>query len=221
MSGRRADAAPLRLVAAELGRAEGNQARHDELADLAAAAALGEPGAVRTFLVMVLPHAFKVVRRVLGARHPEVEDTVQESASNILKALPRYRGDASVRHFVCRVAVLTAMNVRRRHSAHKRTFLRDEEASIDAVPSLRGAPDAELVARESAEAVRELLDTLPLEQAEVLALHCVLGYTIPEIAATSSIPAETVRSRLRLSKQALRDRALHDPRLLDLVREST
>jgi RNA polymerase sigma factor (sigma-70 family) len=218
MSGRRAEVAPLRLVTPELTRAA--QDRHDELADLAAAAALGKPGAVRTFLVMVLPHAFKVVRRVLGTRHPDVEDTVQESASNILQALPRYRGDASVLHFVCRVAVLTAMNVRRRQSAHKRAFLRDDEASLDTVPSLRGAPDAELVARESAEAVRELLDTLPLEQAEVLALHCVLGYTIPEIAATSSVPAETVRSRLRLSKQALRDRALHDPRLLDLVKES-
>ncbi len=149
MSGRRADSAPLRLVTPEVDRLVSDQARHDELAHLAAAAARGEPGAVRTFLVMVLPHAFKVVRRVLGARHPEVEDTVQESASNILKALPRYRGDASVLHFVCRVAVLTAMNVRRRHSAHKRTFLRDEEASIDAVPSLRGAPDAELVAREA------------------------------------------------------------------------
>lgn len=212
--------AALRLVASGAPHVK-PQPRHDELAELAQAAARGEVQAIRTFLVLVLPHVFKVVRRVLGTGHLEVEDTVQESASNIMAALPRFRGEASVLHFVCRVATLTAMNVRRRRVAHKRALLFDDESSVEALPSGRHLPDAELEARRSAEAVRELLDTLPLEQAEVLALHCVLGYTIPEIAATSNIAFETVRSRIRLAKQALRERALLDPRLGDLAKESS
>jgi RNA polymerase sigma-70 factor (ECF subfamily) len=61
--------------------------------------------------------------------------------------------------------------------------------------------------------VRELLDTLSDPLAEALALHCILGYTVQEVAATCAVPQETVRSRLRLAKQALRKRILGDPLL--------
>ena len=45
----------------------------------------------------------------------------------------------------------------------------------------------------------------------------VLGYTVAEIAQTASLPLETVRSRLRLAKQALRKRVLGNPRLREAV----
>ena len=61
--------------------------------------------------------------------------------------------------------------------------------------------------------VRELLATLPDALAEALALHVVLGYTVVEIAESASLPVETVRSRLRLAKQALRKRVLNNPKL--------
>ena len=48
--------------------------------------------------------------------------------------------------------------------------------------------------------------------AEALALHVVLGYTVVEIAQAASLPVETVRSRLRLAKQALRKRVLSNPK---------
>jgi RNA polymerase sigma factor (sigma-70 family) len=221
MTGRRGPGgAPLRLVPPSGAEPTPAPEPHDELAELAAAAMRDEPGAVRTFLVLVLPQAFKAVRRVLGAHHPDVEDAVQESAANIMAALPRFRGEASVLHFACRVAALTAMNTRRRRAAHKRAVLLDDGASIDEVPNSERSPDEELVARQTAQTVRELLDTLPLEQAEVLALHSALGYTIAEIAAASSTPLETVRSRLRLAKRALRARALLDPRLRDRAEDS-
>ena len=66
-------------------------------------------------------------------------------------------------------------------------------------------------------AVRDLLTTLPEPQAEALALHCVLGYTTAEIASSVRVPVETVRSRLRLAKQALRRRLLGDPALKEII----
>ncbi len=48
-------------------------------------------------------------------------------------------------------------------------------------------------------------------------MHCVLGYTVREIADSSRIPAETVRSRLRLAKEAIRERVAGDARLGKLV----
>jgi RNA polymerase sigma-70 factor (ECF subfamily) len=196
-------------------------AQPDALAGVARAAAAGDPAAVRTLLVTLGPHLLRSVRRVLGAAHPDVDDVTQESAFAVMHALPRYRGESSVLHFACRVAVLTAMSVRRRDATLKRRSIRDDDASLELVPSGLPAPDAVLSTRDAAEVVRELLDALPVEQAEVLALHCVLGYTVREIADAAGVPLETVRSRLRLSKQAIRERVLTDPRFEGLLEESS
>ncbi len=207
----------LRLVAGQPHRAEPT----DALAALAKSAVAGDRAAVRTFLLTVGPHLLRVVRRVLGANHPEVDDVTQESAFAVMDALPRHRGESSVLHFVCRVAVLTAMNVRRRDAAQKRYSRREHELEVELFPGSLPAPDAGLSAQSSAQIVRELLEALPLQQAEVLALHCVLGYTVPEIAESVGVPLETVRSRLRLAKQAVRERVLGDPRLGKMVEESS
>lgn len=193
--------------------------RADALAGLARAAARGERAAIRTLLVTIGPHLLRVARRVLGAQHPDVDDVAQESAFAVMAALPRHRGECSVLSFVYRVAALTAMQVRRREASQKRKALRDDGFDFDAAASALRLPDDELAARVSADAVRRLLDTLPLEQAEVLALHCVLGFTLPEVAASSSVPLETVRSRLRLAKTALRERVLKEPMLASSQKE--
>jgi len=199
------------------GRGTEREREPDPLADLARAAAAGEPRAVRTFIVTVAPHVLRVVRRVMGASHPDADDVAQEAAVGIMEALPRHRGECTVLHFACRVAVLTAMNARRHEAAKKRASERTS-FPIDLVPALSPSPDAEAMAHARAQAVRDLLDTLPIEQAEVLAMHCVVGYTVREIADAAGVPLETVRSRMRLAKQALRQRVMDDPELEKIVR---
>jgi RNA polymerase sigma-70 factor (ECF subfamily) len=190
--------------------------RHDELEALALRAHTGDPVAMRTFVTAIGPQILRVVRRVLGPNHPDVEDAVQESAFAVLGALERYRGESTVVHFACRVAVRTAMTVRRRESAVKRRAPGDR-VDLDAIADGRPGPDAEAEGRASAELVRELVATLPEAQAEALALHCVLGFTVSEIAATSGLSIETVRSRLRLARHALRARAEASPKLASLI----
>lgn len=193
----------------------------DELAPLADAAAKGDPVAVRTFLVTLGPYLLRTVRRVLGSQHPDVDDVAQESALNLMDALPRRRAESRVVPFACRVAVLTAMNARRRAATQKRRSVRDDALSVEHLASESPGPDARLSAEDSANVVRELLDSLPLEQAEVLALHCVLGYTMPEVADSTGVALETLRSRLRAAKRTLRERALVDRDLWDIAGESS
>jgi RNA polymerase sigma-70 factor, ECF subfamily len=207
----------LRLVRGTAAEPE----RPDALAALARAAAGGDRAAIRTFLVTVGPHLLRVARRVLGAQHSEVDDVAQESAFAVMDALPQHRGECTVLSFVCRVAALTAMQVRRREATQKRQALYADAVDFERVASALRGPDDELSARVSAEALRRLLDTLPLEQAEVLVLHCVLGFTLPEVAAASGAPFETVRSRLRLAKLAVRERILTEPALATSVEESS
>lgn len=190
--------------------------QHDELARVAKAAVQGNEAALRTFLATMTPQLLRVVRRVLGAQHPDLEDVTFEAAYAVLEALPRFRGEGTVRHFACCVAVLTAMNVQRRDAASKRAHQR-EQADPELVASEIPAPDERALTNSLVPIVRELITTLPETLAEALLLHVILGYTVNEIAMSSGVPLETVRSRLRLAKQALRKRALRYPSLREVM----
>jgi RNA polymerase sigma-70 factor (ECF subfamily) len=66
------------------------------------------------------------------------------------------------------------------------------------------------------ELLRELLEDLPEEQAEALALRVVMGWSLEEVAQASGAPVNTVRSRVRLAKEALRQRIEALPGLAEL-----
>ena len=190
--------------------------RRDELLGLAQAVQQGDADALRTFLSAIVPQLLRVVRSVLGHQHPDLEDVAYEAAYAVVEGLPRFRGEGTVLHFACRVTVLSAMNVRRRDAAQKRALVR-APTELDEVELDAPNPEENAQAASLAPIVRELLATLPDTLAEALALHVVLGYTVGEIAQAASLPVETVRSRLRLAKQALRKRVMNNPKLREAV----
>lgn len=159
-----------------------------------------------------------VVRRILGPRHPDVEDVAQEAVMASIEALSSFRRQCTVLHFVWRVAALTAMNARRR--LQLRAQIAQSPAAIDGLVSEEPSPMGSVLSARRREAFRRLLDELPAAQSEVLALHTVLGFTIAEVAAAAGVPANTVRSRLLNAKAALRKRLGEDPELYDLVRDA-
>jgi RNA polymerase sigma factor (sigma-70 family) len=188
---------------------------HDELAALAVAVRNGDPAALRTFVTSIVPDLIRVVRRVLGVAHPEVEDTAYEAAYAVVEGLGEFRGESTFRYFASRVAVMTAMNVRRKESAVKRSAERDY-SDPDAFYEDGPNPEEMTASASLTPVVRNLVGTLPAPLSEALTLHVILGYTVGEIAAASGAPLETVRSRLRLAKQALRKAVLRDPKLREV-----
>jgi RNA polymerase sigma factor (sigma-70 family) len=196
--------------------AEGLSPQHDELRVVADAVIRGDAVALRTFLTEMVPQLLRVVRRVLGAGHSDLEDITYEAAYATVESLAQFRGEGSVRHFACRIAVLTAMNVRRREATQKRARQR-EVADPEELRSEAPSPEVNAENAALAPIVRELMLTLSEPLAEALSLHVILGYTVAEIAASSGVGVETVRSRLRLAKQALRKRALGNPSLREAL----
>jgi len=180
------------------------------------AAAAGDEAAATTLLVSVGPALLRVVRSVLGVNHPEVQDVCQEAALAVLLGLSRFRGECTTLHFVCRIAVLTAMNARRRSRfAYQNAPTVDEDEEL---PDTASCPaDLADAARRRA-LLRQLLDQLPMAQAEAVALHVVLGYTVDEAASVLGAPVNTVRSRLRRGLSALRQQINADNGLLEVVR---
>ena len=81
----------------------------------------------------------------------------------------------------------------------------------DERPSEDPAPDEELSERERAARVRAILAELPPEQSEVVSLAFLEGRSHSEIATQLDLPLGTVKSRMRLAYQKIRD-ALEDLR---------
>jgi RNA polymerase sigma-70 factor (ECF subfamily) len=177
----------------------------------------GSEGAVRTLVSAVGPAILKTLRRVLGARHPELEDAAQESVFAFVTALHGFRGECSTLHFACRIAVLTALKRRRAEPPRTGTLPDDDEPAAQAVASSGETPLRALLSARRRTVLRELLRELPEAQAEALALHLVLGHSIEEVAAAVGAPGNTVRSRIRLGKEALRARITDDQRLAELL----
>jgi RNA polymerase sigma factor (sigma-70 family) len=188
----------------------------EDLSELARSAAAGDRRAAHTLLLRVGPAMLRAARRVLGRRTEDVEDVVQEAMQALVDALPRFRGQCTVPHFAWRVAVLTALANRRRLDLRAQWAAEPTDGAIEEVAGDRAPADAALL-RGRREALSALLDELPPDQAEVLVLHAAYGFTIEELAGAIGRPIETIRSRLRLAKQVLRDRIDANPDLADVL----
>jgi RNA polymerase sigma-70 factor (ECF subfamily) len=188
--------------------AEREQSRRpdDPLRALAAAAGAGDREAQRTLLVAIGPSLLRIVRGVLGSAHPEVEDTLQEAMVAVHGALAGFRGESTTLHFACRVAAQTAMNARRKAGYRARHTPNAPPAELCDLAHDDRSPPQLIEAARRRELLRQLLSELPEVQAEVLALHTLLGYTVEETAVATDVPVNTVRSRLRNALARLRER---------------
>ena len=198
---------------------EGAQApvrRVDDLAPLVARCSRGERVATKTLLATLGPSMLQMIRRILGPAHPDVDDVLQEALIGLLRALPGFRGDSTTRHFACRIATLSALKARRRRTEDPD----DTGSNLDEACWDGADPHDWALASCRRQLLRRLLDELPSPQAEAMVLHCVAGLTVEEIAVAAQCPAETIRSRLRLAKAALRERATADPSMGELLEDS-
>ncbi len=189
--------------------------RPDPLADLAIRATHGDEVAMRELLRAIGTSLLAAVRAVAGRNAPDVEDIAQEAMVAFVQALPAFRRECSVNHYMSRIAVRSAV------AARKRRALRENRADAfeedDTSEAFAASPGDEVWAGRRREALRALLDELPEVQAETFALRVALGYSMQEVAAATGAPVNTVRSRLRLAREALRRRIEQDPSLSEVL----
>jgi RNA polymerase sigma factor (sigma-70 family) len=194
--------------------AVGLPSNEERAQDLATRAAAGDLAATQDFLAYVWPTLTRVAAGVLGGRHPDLDDAVQQSMIALVRALPAFRGECHPAGYASRITLRVALRVRRnvKRDAARREALDQLGAADDAIPV---AHDDALGSRRR-ELLRELLEDLPEEQAEALTLRVVMGWSLEEVARASGAPVNTVRSRVRLAKEALRARIDAQPALAEL-----
>lgn len=189
----------------------------DPLLERLRAANAGDTGAMRDLVRAVAPHVRGAVAS-LSSGH--ADDVAQECLIAFVRALPAFRGDSSVIHYARRIAVRTAVHLRRARRLRQdvdQAHLDEGDAHADAVT----LPSHEVAARRRRALLASLLDELPEVQAEALALRVVLGYSLEEIADATSAPVNTVRTRMRLAREALRLRIETDPTLAELAEDAS
>lgn len=187
--------------------APGEAAERQKTDALLTAAIAGDPAALRELLRLLAPEIARVVRAILGPSDMGLEDAVQEALLAFVHALPSFRGDCSTRRFANRIAARTALLARRRHRA------RSERDAVLVPEVQHDAGDRAELERRRRAFVRRMFDLLPEAQGQVLALRFLLGYSLEETALAVDAPVNTVRSRIRLAKEAMRDHLAADPML--------
>jgi len=189
--------------------------RTDELLPLARAAIAGDEDAASTLVAHVGRAMMAVVRRVLGRASPDVDDVTQDAVIAFLGTLASFRGECSVFHFAQRIAILTALTAQRRTRLRDRWTRSEETPGDDRADESGSSPMDTTAARRRRALVRDLLAELPDVIAESLGMHYALGYTVEEIASAAGVSPNTVWSRLRLGKHALRRKLDGDARLAE------
>jgi RNA polymerase sigma-70 factor (ECF subfamily) len=187
------------MVRADGGAGSASKADPAHLDALARQALGRDPEAVRRFLLAIAPAIGRACRGVMGARHTDVEDTIQESFVDVMRGLPSYRFEGNLVGFVTKIAVRRALVSRRRSVARIRHL-----QLLDDLHDQLPLADANVGEIERAEVMRDLIRRVRPIQAETLVMRVVLGFTVEEIALATEVSVNTVKTRLRLGKKALR-----------------
>jgi RNA polymerase sigma-70 factor, ECF subfamily len=151
--------------------------------------------------------AFGVLYRMLPA--PEAaEEVTQDAFHAVWRQARSYRPDrGSVRTWLLAICRNAAIDWRR--TKGKRV---EREIAIDAAADLLSDAkvDERVIDALRADRVRKAVSELPEEQRQVLALAFWGGYSQSEIAARTNTPLGTVKSRVRLGMNKLRERLVDE-----------
>jgi RNA polymerase sigma-70 factor, ECF subfamily len=148
--------------------------------------------------------AFSLAYRMCGARQL-AEEVVQEAFLSIWRSGARYdRRRGSVRTWVLGITHHRAIDALRRGVVQDRHRASDE--GIEERFESGERTDVEVARREEALEIRGALDVLPDEQRRAIELAYYGGFTQSEIAEMLDVPIGTVKGRMRLGMDKLRDR---------------
>lgn len=139
---------------------------------------------------------------MLGPGH-DAEDAGQETMVKFLRSLKTFKGDASLRTYVTRIAMNTALDALRKRKRTLGRFVQIADDNPDeALETPSGHADQADIF-EQREIVHKALGALKPEFRSVAVLRLMHGYSTEETASILNIPVGTVLSRLSRAKHQL------------------
>lgn len=148
----------------------------------------------------------RLLARIVGPR-ADVEDLLQETFVAAMQAFPQFRGEASVRSWLHRIAINVAHKELRK-PRHRREAMLDDEAPAQAPSASDQLAETQLAAR-----LYTHLDKLEARKRIAIVLHVIEGYSVAEIAALTGASQTATKSRLFWARRALLASMKRDPQL--------
>lgn len=141
---------------------------------------------------------WNVLRR-FGVPPRDLEDLTHDVFMTVYRRLDDYDRSRPLRPWLFGIAFRVA--------SRYRDLARNQRETLDDAPERPDdAPraDERMIADEARAIIWQALDSLDLDRRAVFVLHDIEGCTMPDIAATLSVPLNTAYSRLRLAREQVK-----------------
>jgi len=164
----------------------------------------GDAAAFEEFVRENEKTVYRLALRTLGSRE-DAEDAAQETFLKAFASLRAFRGESSVKVWLCRIARNVCIDALRRRRETVSLTTEDEsgETAEREIADMRADPAGIAERRDLQERVAAAVRLLPAEQREAFLLRAVAGCSYEEIAATLDTDLGTVKSRIFRARKKL------------------
>jgi RNA polymerase sigma-70 factor, ECF subfamily len=146
--------------------------------------------------------AYSLAYRMMGEKQA-AEDLVQEAVLKVWRSSGSYRAQrGSVRTWILSIVRNRGIDHLRSRASRRRT---QEKVETQAPTSQPSEAFSETWRNSQGEQVRAAMSALPPEQLKILELAYFSGYTHVEIATLLDVPLGTVKGRMRLGLNKIRN----------------
>lgn len=137
------------------------------------------------------------------------EDAAHDALVNALQSLNTFRGEASLDHWLRRLVTSSCSRLRRgRKNDPSYNLPFDEHTAPPGEGEVLGGQEAEVLVRERLSLLRVALEEISGDNRELFLLHEGQDVPLAELAARYGTTVDGVKSRLRRTRAALRERLI-------------
>ena len=175
-----------------------------------------DSGLCAAFYDRVRPIVDRTLRRLLGQRDNDYEDTAQRALFELVDTIDRFRGECPFDAWISIVTARAAFRTIRRRRLERRLFadLQPEQAE----PSIRSHAGA-VAARQAIERIRAELEKMDPNRTWTFLLHDVYGYDLKEVAQITGVSLSAAQSRLVRGRREIHERVRNDEALARYLRQ--
>jgi RNA polymerase sigma-70 factor (ECF subfamily) len=159
-----------------------------------------EAASLDRFFRTYVAYVERVIARLVGPT-ADLPDLVQATFIEAIQSFDRYRGEASLKTWVTRIAVNVALN-QLRAGVRRQVPLELVPAREEPEAPARGA-DAELSLRQLARRLHQLLDRVAPKKRVAFLLYTVEEYSIEEVAALTGASRAATKSRIWFARREI------------------
>lgn len=169
----------------------------------------GDPAALDWLVRTHWDRVQRLIVRMFGPRQ-DLEDLVQTTFLETLRALPNFRRESSLSTFVSGIAVRVVMRARRPSKVVRGSQSMEVQGELAAQGALA---DSELERAEALRRLQRILDRISLPKRMAFVLWAVEGLPVDQVAEAMQASVSATRSRIFYAQKAIKASAARDPYL--------